>query len=58
MNEKVKVYLWMNALLEPKLCRNKASRIILMMPRNFKDHSRWISRMKKARCQAKAKISR
>jgi len=35
-------------------CRSKASRIILMMPRNYKDHSR----MKKARFQAKAKVSR
>ena len=26
------------------------------MSRNFKDHSRWISRMKKARCQAKQSL--
>ena len=37
-----------------RICRSKASRIILMMPRNYKDHSR----MKKARFQAKAKVSR
>jgi len=35
-------------------CRSKASRIILMMPRNYKNHSR----MKKAIFQAKAKVSR